>query len=217
VTYLGESATASSAIAAVGASALAVRTVAAIVANRRRRDNRRHDDQLRHQDRLDLDFEARLRSDQIEREDDDARKVLTEIRPWTPQNLSPAYAAQQLWEIRISAPVAYSVDRLTLKLACVRPDSVVVVQDVDHDIVRPPRVVGEQALWIYRSAIPDDFYVAFSFVNERNTLYFSYLGRTMRFPAGSDVLAAVQEIYNDISGLQSHSEPAVRTVATTAP
>jgi hypothetical protein len=199
VTYFwGVSATAWVALTAIGTLALAVVTVGAIgVSLHTTKTDRERDDKKRRNDR---DEAARqVRALKRESEDHAARQVTVEMVTEAPQNQSPGWTGLNR-KVTISAPADYVVKQLVMQMAGMAGTGMSIGPagpPIENGAISHGRKVW--SFWAEAHEKLTDPAPIIGFVDNQDNLYFQYKGRTQRFPAGTEFIAALTEIQNWLS------------------
>jgi hypothetical protein len=160
-----------------------------------RRQDREHAEQLRAED--DLKWERRLRAEQAQQEDREARQVAVEVRrailaeTFVPSSPGHDYTHR----LTISAPASYELKQ---------PEAQIVHNSNGHLALRPTGHRGDAAIiedgrviirmW---AEIPEQLFEPFPivrFVDRHGNLYYAYRQRTERFPQNTDFITAAVQI-----------------------
>lgn len=156
--------------------------------------DRARDDRKRQEDR---DESARqVKALQRESEDRAARQVIVDMVTEAPQNQSPGWTGLNR-KVTISAPADYVVKQLVMQMAgmagtgmSIRPAG----PQIENGAISHGQKIW--SFWAEAHEQLNDPAPIISFVDNQDNLYFQYKGRTQRFPAGTEFIAAVTEIQN---------------------
>jgi hypothetical protein len=169
----------------------------------RRKEDRDRDDHLRRKERERDDglrreaadgWERRLRAEQVDREDYEARQVTVELSRGGPSNPSPGLDLNH--RITISTPATYPIKQVNLQITHWSNANLGILP-VGH---AGDDSVSSDGRVYYRfwAAISDHLImpaVIISFVDMHGTLYYNYLHHTRRFPQNTDWGTAAQQIW----------------------
>ncbi len=187
----------------------------------RRREDREHDAELRRQDRqredqlrreADQKWEARLRAEQRERQDADARQVTVQVIPGGAQGQaqhasSPGH--DYTHQLVISAPAAYQFRQVEAQIVHNSSGSVALRpagHSGDEPVIENGRTVIR--MWAEIPAQLFEPYPIVRFTDRHDNRYYVYRQHTQRFPHNTDWPAAAVQLDQSIRTGPKPDEPA---------
>jgi hypothetical protein len=156
-----------------------------------RREERERDDRLRREDSD--EWERRVRAEQRDREDYEARQVTVEVTRGGPQNPSPGHDLNH--RIIISTPVTYPIKQADAQIAH-QANSGIAIRPTGHAGDQPVTEQGRSFIRMW-AEIPDQLFrpaPIVRFVDRHGNVYYVYRQQTWRFPQNTDWITAATRI-----------------------